>query len=472
MSFLVCHVAKFKAGDLRGVSIHNNRESSNSSNKDIDYSRTELNFDALTGENGNPHTNYRVEVEKRLQANYRGERAIRSDAVRLVSVLVSSDHDFFADMDRQEVERYFKTAAEYLSERVGASNVVAAKVHMDETTPHMHFTFVPLTEDGRLAAKEITSRANLRSLQDELPKVMQRAGFDVQRGVENTPRRHLSERELKRQTELNEKAAEQEKQEPAPEKPPVELSLRDTVGLIEKYITVLNEKRKSAQEKSSIAEKMIATEAELQRTIHADITNGETTKVLNMGKAIKREEAEYNAAYDDWAKSKPSGFFKLFKYNDKGTELEKWKAEIDNKKAVYKTKLSEVKDKLKELLNNPEVKRTANAKLAVLDEQNNNIKKQFKNYRVEYWELGDRIGALSQVKQKLSVDMYTSSRTITLSQEVYQGLKSGDVTKTKGIGTELHRKADELRKIQQQELTKLRSRKAERARSRDDDYSR
>lgn len=85
---------KFTQVDLRGVSIHNNRESTNSSNKDIDYSRTELNFDALTGENGNPHTNYRAEVEKRLEANYKGSKAIRKDAVRLVSVIVTSDNDF------------------------------------------------------------------------------------------------------------------------------------------------------------------------------------------------------------------------------------------------------------------------------------------------------------------------------------------------------------------------------------------
>ena len=32
---------------------------------------------------------------------------------------------------------------------------LAAVVHMDEKTPHMHLCFVPLTEDGRLSAKEI-----------------------------------------------------------------------------------------------------------------------------------------------------------------------------------------------------------------------------------------------------------------------------------------------------------------------------
>ena len=30
-----------------------------------------------------------------------------------------------------------------------------AYVHMDETTPHMHYASVPVTEDGRLSAKSL-----------------------------------------------------------------------------------------------------------------------------------------------------------------------------------------------------------------------------------------------------------------------------------------------------------------------------
>lgn len=201
MSYLVCHVMKMTAKDLRGVSIHNNRESSHSSNKDIDYSRTAQNFDALTRESGNPHTNYRAEVEKRLQANYKGAKAVRKDAVRLVSVVVSSDRQFFEGKSREDTERFFNTAAEFLAERYGRENVVAAKVHMDETTPHMHFTFVPLTDDGRLSAKTIIDRKALSSLQDELPKILQHNGFQIERGVENSPCKHIPIPQLKSVTQ-------------------------------------------------------------------------------------------------------------------------------------------------------------------------------------------------------------------------------------------------------------------------------
>ena len=45
---------------------------------------------------------------------------------------------------------------------------VSAVVHMDEKTPHMHLCFVPLTEDGRLCAKEIIgNKKKLTWWQDE-----------------------------------------------------------------------------------------------------------------------------------------------------------------------------------------------------------------------------------------------------------------------------------------------------------------
>lgn len=201
MALLACHVQKFADGDLRGIQIHNDRESSNSKNKDIDYSRTNANFDALTGVSGNPHTNYRTEVEKRLQSGYRGKKAIRKDAVKLVSVLVSAETAFFKKMGDADIKKFFKTAADYLADHYGKENVVAAKVHMDETTPHMHFTFVPL-RDGRLTAKTIINRKDLKQIQDELPMVLQKAGYNIQRGMENSSRKHLDVSEFKRKKEM------------------------------------------------------------------------------------------------------------------------------------------------------------------------------------------------------------------------------------------------------------------------------
>ena len=45
--------------------------------------------------------------------------------------------------------------------------------HMDKKTPHLHLTFVPLTKDNRLCAKEIIgNRANLTKWQDDFHAYM------------------------------------------------------------------------------------------------------------------------------------------------------------------------------------------------------------------------------------------------------------------------------------------------------------
>lgn len=44
----------------------------------------------------------------------------------------------------EETKRFFELVYLFLTERYGEENVISAYVHMDETTPHMHFLFVPV----------------------------------------------------------------------------------------------------------------------------------------------------------------------------------------------------------------------------------------------------------------------------------------------------------------------------------------
>ena len=64
MSYLVCHVQKFKSSDIKGMQIHNQRESENSKNKDIDRSKTELNYDLHNNQPLNP--SFRISFVIRL----------------------------------------------------------------------------------------------------------------------------------------------------------------------------------------------------------------------------------------------------------------------------------------------------------------------------------------------------------------------------------------------------------------------
>ena len=73
---------------------------------------------------------------------------------------------------------------------------------MDETTPHMHFCSVPLTEQGKLTAKIIFNRQNLLSLQKKLPAYLQSKGFEIQKG-EASEKRHIEINDFKERTLKN-----------------------------------------------------------------------------------------------------------------------------------------------------------------------------------------------------------------------------------------------------------------------------
>ena len=80
------------------------------------------------------------------------------DSTRFVDTLITASPEFFKGKSPKEIQAFFQRAAAFLIGRVGRENIVSAVVHMDEKTPHLHLTFVPLTKDNRLCAKEIIGK--------------------------------------------------------------------------------------------------------------------------------------------------------------------------------------------------------------------------------------------------------------------------------------------------------------------------
>ena len=199
MSTLVLHMSKFKKDAVRGIQSHNRRERESHSNPDIDYSRSAGNYDL----HESTSDSYAQAIQNRID-DLLMVKAVRKDAVHMCGLIVSSDKSFFTRMGKEETRRFFAEAAAYLTDFVGKENVISAMVHMDEKTPHMHFLHVPVTQDGRLSANSIYSRASLKKLQTELPSYLQSRGFEIQRGVEQKPgsaKKHLDTREFKQQQE-------------------------------------------------------------------------------------------------------------------------------------------------------------------------------------------------------------------------------------------------------------------------------
>ncbi len=200
MSTLVLHMDKFKKEAVRGIQSHNRRERESHSNPDIDYGRSSENCEFCATFSDN----YLQTIQNRID-DLLVVKAVRKDAVHMCGIIISSDKAFFDHLNADETRRFFEEAAKYLTDFVGKENVISAMVHMDEKTPHMHFLHVPVTKDGRLCAKDIYTKAALKQLQDELPKHLQKCGFQIERGVEQqngSAKKHLDTREFKQQQEM------------------------------------------------------------------------------------------------------------------------------------------------------------------------------------------------------------------------------------------------------------------------------
>ena len=178
---------KHKGNPARPLEAHHERQKEQyASNPDIDTSRSKYNFHIVK-----PEERYYHFIQNRIeQAGCR----TRKDSTRFVDTLVTASPEFFKGKSPKEIQAFFQRAADFLIGRVGRENIVSAVVHMDEKTPHLHLTFVPLTKDNRLCAREIIgNRASLTEWQDDFHAYMVEKYPDLERGesASRTGRKHM-----------------------------------------------------------------------------------------------------------------------------------------------------------------------------------------------------------------------------------------------------------------------------------------
>lgn len=204
MSYCVARMEKMKSDNLVGIGNHNQRRFSNHSNKDIDVSKSHLNYDIL-----DKVKSYKTDIEGYINANKSSKRAVRKDAVLVCEWIITSDSDFFESLSPADTREYFQTAIDFFAERYGSKNLMYAQVHLDERTPHMHLGIVPFDKDNKLTAKTMFDREALQDIQNELPRYMNERGFKVERGRAGSEAKHLTvqeykdvQKEIKKQSEV------------------------------------------------------------------------------------------------------------------------------------------------------------------------------------------------------------------------------------------------------------------------------
>ena len=197
--YAILRFAKYKGPEIGQIEAHNERKKEKyASNPDVDVSRSHLNYHLVQ-----PERKYRAEAEKQIaEAGCR----TRKDSVRVVEALVTASPEFFKGKKRAEIRTFFEEAVRFITKHQDKSTIISAVVHMDEKTPHMHLSFVPLTSDKRLSAKDIVgNKKKLTWWQDIFWKHMVRKYPDLERGesASETGRTHIPPRLFKEAAHLN-----------------------------------------------------------------------------------------------------------------------------------------------------------------------------------------------------------------------------------------------------------------------------
>ena len=275
---------KYKGPEIGQIEAHNERTKEKyASNPDIDPARKHLNYNLLT-----PPSKYRAEAERQIREA--GCRT-RKDSVRLGETLITASPDFFQNKSQQEIQAYFERALEFMKTKQNPDTFVSAVVHMDEKTPHMHLCFVPLTEDGRLSAKDILgNKKKLTQWQDEYWSYMVKKYPDLERGesASKTGRTHIPPRLFKKATKLR----------------CLEQTLRELLGNInpmnakrvrEEVLKILDEYIPGVAELMTKAKALKQAEKELKAEIaqlkkEADSSKPSIQRLLELEKKVQEQE--------------------------------------------------------------------------------------------------------------------------------------------------------------------------------------
>ena len=199
---------KNKLTDIKGLQMEQDREGK-INNKEIDINKTNLNYD-LADKEMNSHTNLYHRVKKRIEDVREVSRVQKNSVVDYSNIItVSKEQSEKWGIDK--TKDYFKEAYNYFCDEFGKENVVSAKVHLDETAPHMHLHFVPVNlENGKLQSSKVVNPIRVNQIHTNAPKYLRSKGFEVERGIGKT-KENLDIHEFK-EKKLNERINELEKE--------------------------------------------------------------------------------------------------------------------------------------------------------------------------------------------------------------------------------------------------------------------
>ena len=188
----MANLKHFHRSAVRSILNHVTR-TDNYSNKDIDYSRSKYNFSLTTHD---AHEFYKKRLSEVHCLNRANVNTLSSWCVTLPK-----------GVKKEDQRKFFEETVNFLNKRYGENNCVSADVHFDETTPHLHYCFIPIVYDEKkqrekVDRKSIFTLKELKTFHTDLQThINQALGYEVQILTgELKTRKNLSINELKEKT--------------------------------------------------------------------------------------------------------------------------------------------------------------------------------------------------------------------------------------------------------------------------------
>ncbi len=177
----MAHLKKNTRGAVPGLAVHFERKTDHHTNKEIDVAKSYLNQDLMADGS---------DMLSRFNARLNDVYCMKRDDVKALATWIVTLPEEIAEAPYEQQSAFFEATTNFLNDRYGQENAVAAVVHYDETTPHLHYAFVPVVFDAKKArdkvsAKEVLTRHDLQTFHDDLDQHLKKVLPFYEQGILN-----------------------------------------------------------------------------------------------------------------------------------------------------------------------------------------------------------------------------------------------------------------------------------------------
>ena len=274
-NFVVLHLEKAKGADTK-MSAHIERTFIAGN---VDGSRIHLDREWIAFPEGVKSRS--AAIEHRIE-NAKLKRKVGKNQVHAIRIMLSASPEAMERIEQEgRLDDWCEQSVEWMQETFGAENLVSAVLHLDEKTPHIHATVVPIVtatrrkkkseenvkkhyrkkaDGARLCADDLMTQAKLKNYQTSYANAMH--SFGLERGIDGSEARHISTREY--YTEQYRKAE----------------NLKEDISLL-------------AEQKEKVTEDLSKVKSELkQNTLKKDISNASSNVARAIGSLFSTKDQQ------------------------------------------------------------------------------------------------------------------------------------------------------------------------------------